>query len=89
MNAKDRKATDLVRKLADDMMNAKPKVNPVVRNTDIIEALIGDLGALANGYQPKEMVRLTELAISEGEMERPDYLPAPRTVATGRIHTDF
>lgn len=91
MNAKDRSQADKLRKLADDLMNCKPMVNPVVRNTDIIEALIGDIALIGSARGPHFLAAEAERAIAAGEMTRPDYLPVASAVtkALGRVFTGF
>jgi hypothetical protein len=60
MNAKDVKRVNTMIKLANDLMNGPPSLNPVVTNVDVIEALIGDLGNVLIEREPTELVALVK-----------------------------
>lgn len=68
MNSTDRARVKRVKDMANQLMDSKPSVNPVVKNVDIIEALIGDLGAIEYGNTPHNMAALIKRADEAGEL---------------------
>lgn len=69
MNAMERNQIQKIKDDANRLMDSKPMVNPVVRNVDIIEALIGDLGAIGSkAYPPHNVADLVKLAEDNNEL---------------------
>lgn len=68
MNAQDRKRLTTLTAQVETLLNAPPKVNPRIRNIDVLEAFLGDVQAVTNGNTPTALTFLTREAKEAGEL---------------------
>ena len=61
MNAQDRRRVEAIIRKANQLMDATPQLNPVVRDVDVVEGILADLQSVMMDRTGTELDRLIEL----------------------------
>lgn len=67
MDRTDHRRMSLVRAQADELLDAPKSTETQILNIDVLEALLGDIGHVQNGREPRELAELLIRAKEEGK----------------------
>jgi hypothetical protein len=68
MTGKDRARLDTMRSRANRLLDSPPRMNPVVRTIDVLEAVLDDVRTITGGREPLEVAKLVTKAQGAGEL---------------------
>lgn len=68
MNTKDRARLDIMRSRANRLLDSPPRMNPVVRTIDVLEAVLDDVRTISGGRDGQAVAELMERAQKAGEL---------------------
>lgn len=64
MNKLDQKRITAILDQANTLLNAGPSKNGQILNIHVLEAVLGDLGRVSSGRDPRELAELVELDLA-------------------------